>query len=123
MFEQFWEMYPRKVSKREAFKAWMKMKEPDKLLAVSAIENHIKYWELKGTEKEFIPHPSTWINQGRWEDELDMEPKKAKVIEQAWWSSNESMLAKGRELGTAPRPGEDWFSFKGRLIEMLKQVA
>lgn len=123
MFEEFWAMYPRKEAKKDAFKAWMQLKEKEKLLAVNAIQNHIKHWELKGTEKTFIPLPASWIRGWRWEDELDFEVKKPKVIEQAWWSSNESMLAKGRELGTAPRPGEDWFSFKGRLIEMLKQVA
>lgn len=123
MFSEFWMKYPKKMAKRYAEKCFNRLSNTEKQAALDGLERYLKYWELKGTDSEYIPHPSTWINQYRWEDELELEPKKQKVIEQAWWSSNESMLAKGRELGTAPRPGEDWFSFKGRLIEMLKQVA
>ena len=35
--------------------------------------------------------------------------------EQAWWSSNETMLAKGEELGLYPKVGEGWGDFKGRI--------
>ena len=51
MFEEFWAMYPRKEAKKDAFKAWMKLKEREKLLALAAIPNHVKNWELKETEK------------------------------------------------------------------------
>jgi hypothetical protein len=35
--------------------------------------------------------------------------------EAPWWSSNESMIAKGGELGLSPRAGESWGDFKGRI--------
>jgi hypothetical protein len=46
-------------------------------------------------------------------------PKKPK--EPPWWSSNETMLAKGKTLGMAPRPGEDWPGFRGRIQTKLSE--
>jgi hypothetical protein len=39
-------------------------------MAAKAIDTHCQYWRTKETELEFIPHPSTWLNAERWEDEL-----------------------------------------------------
>jgi len=78
MFEEFWAIYPRKEAKKDAFKAWMQLKETEKLLAVNAMPNHIKNWELKGTEIKFIPLPATWIRGWRWLDELNLEVKQVK---------------------------------------------
>ena len=32
-----------------------------------------------------------------------------------WWSSNETMIAKGKELGLSPKSGENWGDFKSRI--------
>ena len=34
-------------------------------------------------EKQFIPHPTTWLSQGRWEDEIETihEDKPAMTLE------------------------------------------
>jgi len=71
-FEEFWKVYPRKVSKGVAFRAWVKLK-PDREFQeyiIKAVKSHIEYWRKEGTEMVFIPHPSTWLNGGRYEDEL-----------------------------------------------------
>jgi hypothetical protein len=78
MFEEFWVAYPRKVAKSVARKAWAKLTEEQQLSAAKAIFNHCQYWKAKETALEFIPHPATWINQERWEDELVIEPNKRK---------------------------------------------
>jgi hypothetical protein len=31
-----------------------------------------------GTEKQYIPHPSTWLNGERWEDDLESEKAETK---------------------------------------------
>ena len=67
--EQFWPAYPRKVSKPNALKAWKnatKRAEPAEIMA--ALSVWVAYWEAKN-EPEFIPHPATWLNQERWNDE------------------------------------------------------
>ena len=116
-------LYPKKHGKKYAEKCFNRLSLVDKQAALDGLQKYLKYWELKGTDSEYIMHASTYINQARWEDELNLEPKKSKVIEQAWWSSNESMLAEGLKYNTRPKPGESWFEFKGRLIELKKQVA
>jgi len=67
-FTKFWQAYPRKVGKGAAEKAWLKLK-PDLQIVLSALA-----WQSRqdGWTKEqgaFIPHPATYLNQRRWEDE------------------------------------------------------
>ena len=75
-FDQFWESYPRRVGKDEALKAWKKIK-PDDDLAQDIIESveAQKEGQLseKLHEKKYIPHPATWLNQGRWQDEVEYD--------------------------------------------------
>lgn len=123
MFSEFWMLYPKKHGKRYAEKCFNRLSMADKQAALDGLQKYLKYWELKGTDSEYIMHPSTYINQARWEDELDLEVKKQKIPEAAWWSSEASIIAKGKELGVFALPGQDLFQLKGRIIDRLKQVA
>lgn len=49
------------------------------------------------------------------------EQKADKPREAPWWSSNEAMLKKGRELGMAPRSGESWQDFRGRIDSKISK--
>lgn len=75
-FEEFWTAYPRKQGKGAALKAWQKI-HPDAQLHQAIIESvkaHAKnnpQW-LKDNG-QYIPNPSTWLNQRRWEDEKPKE--------------------------------------------------
>lgn len=72
-FDEFWSRYPRKVSKSEAMKAWAKLK-PDEDLRDRIASAIAKQKESTGWTKDegrFIPHASTWLNQRRWEDEVE----------------------------------------------------
>ena len=67
-FHQFWEAYPVKEAKKEAFKAWQKARDrPALSVIVSAIERAKagRKWR-----EGYIPRPATWINRGSWDDEL-----------------------------------------------------
>lgn len=67
-FEQFWEWYPRKVGKAAARKAWDKARtKTDQQNILDGIERYRLDPNLPA--KEFIPHPATWLNEGRWDDE------------------------------------------------------
>lgn len=70
LFADFWAMYPRRVAKRVAEKAWSKLTPEEQRAAVIALPDHIRYWRQTDRSDELIPHASTWLNQGRWEDEL-----------------------------------------------------
>ena len=68
-FDAFWAAYPRKVGKADARKAFKKAKAPlDTLLAAIDRQKQSDQWQKSGGQ--YIPNPSTWLNQGRWEDEL-----------------------------------------------------
>lgn len=68
-FERFWLAYPRKVGKADARKAFAKVKVPIETL-LSAIEQQTRSEQWTTENGRFIPNPATWLNQGRWEDEL-----------------------------------------------------
>jgi hypothetical protein len=67
LFQRFWHVYPRKTAKPRAQKAWNKLK-PDDALAEKLIADVGPRWA--GYEKGAIPHPATYLNEGRWEDEI-----------------------------------------------------
>ena len=68
-FERFWLAYPRKIGKADARKAFAKVKVPVETL-LSAIEQQRGSEQWTRENGRFIPNPATWLNQGRWEDEL-----------------------------------------------------
>ena len=67
-FDEFWKQYPRKVSKPNALKAWLKVKPDDEL--TKTIISAISKQNLSAKEEQFIPHPASWLNGKRWEDEV-----------------------------------------------------
>lgn len=70
--EQFWPDYPNKKGKDAAetkFVSKAKQCGVDEIIA--GLGRAVAEWERKGTETKFIPHPATWLNQGRWKDEPD----------------------------------------------------
>jgi hypothetical protein len=80
-FEDFWKAYPRRIGKRAAEKAWERAegKPPlEQILAAIAKQKQSEQWTKEGGR--FIPHPTTWINQGRWDDGIVPEPAKGFVI-------------------------------------------
>lgn len=71
LFELFWKAYPRKTNKAFARKAFFKLKPDNDMLAkmTRAIEMQKRtVWTDK--DPQYIPHPSTWLNGERWEDEV-----------------------------------------------------
>lgn len=73
-FNEFWEKYPKKVAKKYAFDCYVKIEMTEELhqMMLSAIEKQKKLPEWG--DVRYIPHPSTWLNQRRWEDEVQ-EPE------------------------------------------------
>ena len=117
-FEVFWLAYPRKQSKQMARKAWLKLNSTQKQKAQAEILNHIAYWKLHDIHQCYIPHCSTWLNQGRYEDILDLTPKKKKESKE-WMLSNEGIEQKARELGIL---GNGYDSYQTLKIKCMKHL-
>jgi len=62
--------YPRKVARKAAVRAIKKalLEEPFEVL-LDAVEEYAE--ARKGQDSQFTPHPSTWFNQGRWDDDRE----------------------------------------------------
>jgi hypothetical protein len=71
-FSRFWELYPRKVAKPTALKAFTKVSPSEELFGriIQAIETQKLSDQWTRDEGKFIPHPATWLNQERWNDEV-----------------------------------------------------
>ena len=67
-FNEFWKHYPRKISKANAEKVWLRLKPDDEL--TKKIILAINKQGLRNREIQFVPHPTTWLNGQRWEDEV-----------------------------------------------------
>lgn len=69
-FAEFWAAYPKKIGKGAAEKAFFKAgingHLPDILKAIERARATEQWQKDRG---QFIPHPATWLNQRRWEDE------------------------------------------------------
>lgn len=82
LFDLFWAAYPKKKSKDDARRAWHKRRPDDALLAVMlrAIERqqHSPDWQREGGR--FVPHPATWLNDGRWMDEVQVDVPAGEVL-------------------------------------------
>ncbi len=77
-FLEFWKLYPRKVAKVAAQRSWKRLKVKDIDDIFKVYKGHLIRW--RGTEIQFVPHASTWINQRRWEDELEPLPENKSSI-------------------------------------------
>lgn len=74
-FEDFWSAYPKKVGKDAAWRAWEKRSRDRPatggILQAIHQQQSSEQWTREGGQ--FIPNPATWINQGRWNDEIGTE--------------------------------------------------
>ena len=70
-FAEFWASYPRKVGKYAVQVKWVKLgcdAFADRILASVQQQKRGEQW--RKDNGRFIPNPETWLNQGRWDDEV-----------------------------------------------------
>lgn len=69
-FDVFWSVYPRRAAKQAARKAWDRLVVAEGVDPDLILEGARRYQQQRaGAEIEFTAHPSTWLNQRRYEDE------------------------------------------------------
>jgi DNA-binding transcriptional regulator YhcF (GntR family) len=93
-FDLFWKAFPRQVARQAAKKAYVTViaagliSESDLLAKTKAFAaSWAVRLERKPTDEQFIPHPATWLNGGRY-NELDAkatEPLSADKLTDAQW--------------------------------------
>lgn len=112
-FSDFWTLYPRKMDRKCAQRAWAKLTAEEQALALQKLPDHLAYWQATQTEKQYIPYPGTWLNGARFHDELEMPKPKA---EMGWMKSEQGILSEGRRRGVSPKPGESLWEYRDRVL-------
>lgn len=69
-FDEFYKIYPRKVAKKKAQDAWKKIDPKIYPIIMAALKTQMVMDQWTKDDGRFIPHPTTWINQERWGDEV-----------------------------------------------------
>jgi len=72
-FKAFWVAYPRRVGKKPAkakFLAILKRGEATAAQLIAGARDYADEMRREGRPLDKIAHPTTWLNQGRWEDEF-----------------------------------------------------
>ena len=94
-FSDWWALYPKKVGRSEAEKAFKKAaKSFDSYIPLIALTRAYAN-AVSDVEKRFIPNPSTWLNQARWQ-EVETQEQMRREREEA------RRLA--QQNGWTPRP-------------------
>ena len=109
-FEAWWAIYPRKTAKKKAWEAWEKLKSPTGVLATRLQEQlNAGMWA-----DQYTPHPATYINQERWNDEPMQTDEKGEI--KKWYDTASGIEAKGAEIGI-PYDGKEPFPvYKARVF-------
>ena len=75
LFSQFWEAYPKKRGKSNAYRSWGKLKISNELfnLIMQKLELFKKSDDWLKDNGQYIPYPATFLNGRRWEDEIETD--------------------------------------------------
>ena len=93
-FDLFWKLYPRKVGRLDAVRAFSRLTVRDRQLALEAVARYAKIWSGASPERQqFIKYPATWLRSRSWEDP---EEEWRKVACPRAWAAT-----------TAPLPGKN----------------
>jgi hypothetical protein len=76
-FLTFWKTYPKKTGKGAAFNSWKRISKSNGLIdeLMGSLKNHLNCEQWQRDNGQYIPNPATWLNQRRWEDELESQQK------------------------------------------------
>ena len=82
-FDTFWNLYPKKVAKADALKAWkqvLKKKTADEMIGLTKA-----YSESKLPDMTYIPYPASWLNKELYESVEIQENKPLQKLKIGKW--------------------------------------
>lgn len=115
-FNKFWEFYPKKKSKGDAFKAWQqeKSKRPPlaDVLKALVVLRASDDWQKSGGQ--YVPYPASWIRSWGWADvpEHDKSDVRGNAL---WWTTVSGVEAKAKELGM------EWDALNGETFQKFAE--
>jgi hypothetical protein len=105
---KFWAAYPRRVAKKAAMTALERVRRSGEVTftaLLAAVERYAASVAMK--DIQFVAHATTWINQGRWEDDPEHLESTyygtRKISSAEGWASRRRDRLEGQEGGDRPR--------------------
>ena len=121
LFDQFWNVFPRKQNKPDAKKAWKQTigARPELSTVIAAVLEQCKseQW-MEG----YIPHASTWLRGHGWNDKMTFDLPDV-INEKPWHETATGIESKGRELGIKPEDFEFFPHFKIAVMRAAMKAA
>ena len=74
-FEEFWNDYDKKTDRKSCEVKWKKIKDSDKLKIKETVKSFVSYKPFKDYT---YPNPKTYLNQERWNDDIEVKKNKPK---------------------------------------------
>lgn len=71
---QWYEQYPRHLAPKKVEDIWSRLSQDERDQALKSVGGFAAYWKrrlMDGDNIQYCPHPSTYLNQGRYWDEPD----------------------------------------------------
>jgi hypothetical protein len=102
--DQFWRAYPRRVAKKAAVAALDRVRRSDEVdfpRLLDAVRQYAR--SVAGKDMQYVAHPATWLNQGRWDDEYPA-PQESDVL----WRQRKAI----EEMRARQRADDEWASRK-----------
>lgn len=98
-FDELWKLYPRKIGKPKALKAYQKARKNGTSFedVKQGIEMYLKQIEAQKTSTEYIKHGSTWFNGECWNDEYNITTETKTQNKQSEYNAFMAELAAMRE--------------------------
>ena len=74
-FDDFWTLFPKRIARKDAMKAWARLTPEDRVASLMALLDWRRVWAARG-DYQFTPNAATWLNGERWTDELPAEHRQ-----------------------------------------------
>jgi hypothetical protein len=119
-FDEFWKLYPRKVAKGDARKAWEQtaaIRPPiDKLLKAVICARASEQW--RKDDGNFVPYPATWLRAERWDDVHEVEVDRVRDGK-AWHETVGGIEKRAKELNMEWNAREETFQQFARRVKAV----
>lgn len=68
-FDSFWQVYPRRVGRKQAEAKWSKLTAADQQFALASLLQWKQSYQWSLADGLYIPYGSTFMNREQWRDE------------------------------------------------------
>lgn len=75
LFSVFWNLYDKKIAAKDCESKWKKLTDAERTKIIDTLPNFLNSIQ----DKQFLPHPATYLNQKRWNDEVKLIEQKSEI--------------------------------------------